>query len=162
MDGPRDVPVPDRRVNRMTREQLREKTGVDVLPGVVSPAELHDSLRAHYPAELRGTETAAEVLVDVALGSDGEVQRVAAVEPEPDTDVHMVRVVEGHVIQAPPVPDEHRPLFAAAARDALREVQFTPARRDGENVPFTLRMHVHFRPAWGAAPPPEHDSGGDR
>ena len=36
--------------------------------------------------------------------------------------------------------------FGAAAEAALREVRFTPARRDGQSVPFEMRLTIVFTP----------------
>jgi len=137
---------------RLTPEALREMTGVSVLPRPVDKAALIRAVERHYPARLRGRAERALVLLDASIDAAGHVTGAEAVPP-PAGDVHHRAVV---VTRDPTTGNEtqrtlaggeaYDPAFGPAAEAAVREVRFTPAMRDGQAVPFRMRMSVEFIP----------------
>jgi outer membrane biosynthesis protein TonB len=139
--------VPDRQLveeHRMTPEQVRQLTGVDRLPEAIDKAAFKASIERHYPAELLPDGTSGSALVDVLVDAGG---RVASATPiDRPAGMHAVMILEQKDgTQRRITPNDH-PAFQAAAASALREVRFSPAIRDGQPVPFTLRMTVTFDP----------------
>lgn len=142
--------VPDRTpaVEReMTPEQMRELTGVDRLPEVVDKAAFRTAMERNYPAELRSEAISGSALVDVRIDPDGTVASVSPIDRPAGARMELV-LEERDGTQRRVVPQAH-PAFQAAAIKALRTVRFSPARRDGVAVPFTLRMTVTFDPPAG-------------
>ncbi|HEX6042331.1 hypothetical protein [Longimicrobium sp.] len=128
----------------MTPERLRALAGVDRLPLFTDVDALNRSLQRHHPADLRAAGVGGSVLADVAIDEHGEVQAVTIV-PRPSTaHVTMVMVEEDGTTRS--VQPADNPAFGPAAEAALMETRFTPAMRDGQPVPFTLRMTVTFDP----------------
>lgn len=131
----------------MTPEQIRQTTGVDRLPEVVDKAALRASIERNYPAQLRAEQASGSALVDVLVDADGTVASATAIHrPFGNRAVMILEETDG--TQRRITPNDH-PAFQAAAVSALREVRFSPAVRDGQAVPFTLRMTVTFDPPAG-------------
>lgn len=142
--------VPDRQLvaeHKMTPEQVRQMTGVDRLPEVLDKVAFKASISRHYPAELRTEQASGSALVDVLVDADGTVSSATAVDRP--AGMRAVMILEDRDgTQRRVTPNDH-PAFQAAAVSALREVNFSPAVRDGKAVPFTLRMTVTFEPPAG-------------
>jgi protein TonB len=78
------------------------------------------SIRPHYPPRARQRGEEADVAVDVWVGAQGEVDRVA-------------------------VSTSAGAEFDAAALAAVEKARFHPALRDGRQVPSRLALRLHFR-----------------
>lgn len=116
--------------------------GVDRLPQVVDRAALRASIERHYPAELRAEQASGSALVDVLVDADGMVAAATAIDrPAGARAVLILEEKDGSQRRIDPA--DH-PAFQAAAASALREVRFSPAMRDGQPVPFTMRMTISF------------------
>jgi len=133
-----------------TPEALREMTGLSELPRPVEPGSLPASVERHYPRELRARGVGARVLLDASIDATGRVANARVVEPVA-RDVRPRAVLEFRDAATGAVTQrtldgggacDHA--FGAAAEAALREVRFTPATRDGQAVPFTMRQTVVF------------------
>ena len=125
--------------------------GVDRLPAPVDYAAMQASMRRHWPAD--PDAAGASVTVDVSVDAEG---RVTAVQPfTPATDGGMpTRMVLRDRDGSERMHDIRRDLSVAPATEAvLREVQFTPAMRDGQPVPHTFRMTFSFTPDSRSASP---------
>jgi hypothetical protein len=128
--------------------QAREASGLSHLPRPQSFATLQRSLARHYPRELAGVRPTTSVLVDVTLDARGNVKDVAVVDrpAAPASNVVLIDRAPGSNVEvqreAPPTVYDNA--FGPAAAAALKEVRFLPALRDGQPVPFTLRMSVEF------------------
>jgi outer membrane biosynthesis protein TonB len=137
---------------RLTPDALREMTGVSALPRPVDKTAMLEAVKRHYPVELRGRAERALVLVDASIDANGTITDVEVVQA-PAGDVHHRAVV---VTRDPVTGSEtqrtlsgggaYDPAFGPAAQAAVREVRFTPALRDGQAVPFRMRMSVEFTP----------------
>jgi|GEM_PF-2953596 len=139
--------VSDRRQvaeHRMTPEQIRQMTGVDRLPQVLDKPAFKASVARHYPAELRAERVSGSALIDVLVDEEGNASSVTAVDRPAEMRAVLV-LEEKDGTQRRITPEDH-PAFQAAASAALREVRFSPAVRDGQPVPYTLRMTVTFEP----------------
>jgi hypothetical protein len=135
-----------------TPELLREMTGLSELPRPLQPGSLPESVDRHYPAELRARGVGAHVLLDAWIDAAGRVVDARVVEPvirdvrhravlvsrDAATGAETQRTLDGG--------GACDPAFGAAAEAALREVRFTPAKRDGQAVPFQMRLTVVFTP----------------
>lgn len=122
-------------------------TGVDRLPEVIDKAAFRASIDRHYPAELRARQASGSALVDVLVNADGTVATVTAIDrPAGMRAVMILEERDGTQRRITPNDD---PAFQASAVSALREVRFSPALRDGQAVPFTMRMTVTFDPPAG-------------
>lgn len=128
----------------MTPQQVRQVTGVDRLPQVVDKIAFRASVDRHYPAELRAEQASGSALVDVLVDAEGTVASTTAIDRPAGTRAVLI-LEEKDGSQRRITPNDH-PAFQAAAASALREVRFSPAMRDGQPVPFTLRMTVTFDP----------------
>jgi len=137
---------------RLTPEALREMTGVSALPKPVDGADLLRAVQRHYPAELRGRGARALVLVDASIDATGRVTHVEVVQPPAGDGHHRAVVLDrdpatGRETQRTlSASGPYEPAFGPAAQAALREVRFIPAMRDGQAVPFRMRMSVDFAP----------------
>jgi outer membrane biosynthesis protein TonB len=132
----------------MEPEQLRQMMGVDRLPVFADPDALRRSMARHYPAELRAAGIGGSVLADVVIDAAGGVESVAIVPRPAGIRATMVlQAGDGSERRLQPNDD---PAFGPAAEAALKETRFTPAMRDGQPVPFTLRMTIRFDPPPGA------------
>jgi outer membrane biosynthesis protein TonB len=130
--------------HRMTPEQVRQLTGVDRLPEVTDKAAFKAGIERHYPAELRLEGVSGSALIDVLVDAEG---RVASATPiDRPAGMHAVMILEQKDGTQLRITPNDQPAFQAAAASALREVRFSPAVRDGQPVPFTLRMTVTFDP----------------
>jgi protein TonB len=78
------------------------------------------SIRPHYPVRARQRGEEADVAVDVWVGAQGDVDRVA-VSRSAGTE------------------------FDAAALAAVQQARFHPALRDGRPVPSRVALRLHFR-----------------
>lgn len=125
-------------------------SGLSHMPQVESPEALTRSLARHYPGELAGARPATLVLVDVRLDETGRVLDVMPVD-RPARGQENVRMVLVDQVPGSNTPversyeAEYDQAFGPAASAALREMRFKPALRDGQPVPYTLRMTVEFR-----------------
>jgi outer membrane biosynthesis protein TonB len=128
----------------MTPEQFRQLTGVDRMPEVLDRSDLRARIESHYPAELRTEAVSGSALIDVEVDAAGQVASVAAIERPAGIHATMV-LLEKDGTERRITPNDH-PAFQAAAVAALRGVRFSPALRDGQPVPFTLRMTITFDP----------------
>ncbi|HKP75810.1 MAG TPA: hypothetical protein VJT67_09735 [Longimicrobiaceae bacterium] len=136
----------------MSREALRQMTGVSELPRPVEKGALLQAVERHYPLDLHQRGERALVLVDASIDATGQVTDVEVVQP-PAGDVHHRAVLlsrdsatGGEIQRTLEESGSYDPAFAPAARAALREVRFTPAMRDGVPVPFRMRMSIAFTP----------------
>ncbi|HEU0015759.1 MAG TPA: hypothetical protein VFQ45_18925 [Longimicrobium sp.] len=137
---------------------VRAATGLSHLPAPASAGELRRSLERHYPPRFVAERRTGAVLVDVSVDEQGRVRRVDVVDPPapvPGEPAHRVVLVRrdpatGRTVETVASPRYDR-AFGDAAVAALREVRFTPARRDGRPVPHTARMTVQFQPPAGTA-----------
>jgi outer membrane biosynthesis protein TonB len=131
--------------HRMTPEQVRQMTGVDRLPHVLDQTAFAARIEGAYPAELRAEGVAGSALVDVLIDEGG---RVASVIPiDRPAGMRALLILEGEDGSQRRVTPEDHPAFQKAAASALRDVRFSPAIRDGQPVPFTMRMTVNFEPS---------------
>lgn len=128
----------------MNPEQLRQMIGVDRLPMFENPDALREAMRRHYPAALQKAGIGGSALVEVHVAADGTVEGVDVV-PRP-TEVQAAMVLLKADGTTRPVEVNDDPVFGPVARAALMEMRFTPAMRDGQPVPFTLRMTISFDP----------------
>lgn len=137
----------DRRIvaeHRMTPGQVRQMTGVDRLPQVLDRAALQAGIERAYPAELRAAGASGSALVDVLVDESG---RVASVTPiARPAGIRAVLILEEEDGSQRRITPEEHPAFQAAAVSALRDIGFSPAMRDGQPVPYTMRMTVTFDP----------------
>lgn len=131
----------------MTPGQMRQMTGVDRLPEVADKAAFKAAVERHYPAEMRAQRASGSALVDVLVGSDGTVASATAIDRPAGMRAVLI-LEERDGTQRRITPDDH-PAFQAAALAAIRDVRFSPAVRDGQAVPFTLRMTISFTPPAG-------------
>lgn len=135
--------------HRMDAAQLRAHFGVDQLPRPSDEQAFTRSLERHRP---KGAHASAGgyVILDVDVDETGVVRDVSVVGMPGAGSVPMAVRLKRN--PATGEMEEHRlhpgthPEFGPAAQNALREVRFTPALRDGRPVSFTLRMTVHFSP----------------
>jgi outer membrane biosynthesis protein TonB len=133
--------------HRMTPEQVRQMTGVDRLPQVLDQTAFAARIEEAYPAELRVERVAGSALVDVLIDEGG---RVASVIPiDRPAGMRTSLILEGEDGSQRHVTTQDHPAFRKAAASALRDVRFSPAIRDGQPVPFTMRMTVNFEPSAG-------------
>lgn len=131
----------------MNPEQLRRLEGIDRLPFFENPVALKESMRSHHPPGLRDAGIGGSVLADVHIAADGTVEGVEIVERPREVRTSMI-LLEPDGSSRRFEPSDH-PAFGPAARAALMETRFTPATRDGQPVPFTMRMTVAFDPPSG-------------
>lgn len=140
----------DRRIvseHRMTPEQVRQMTGVDRLPQVLDQPAFNAKIEQAYPAELRAQGVAGSALVDVLVDEAGRVTSVTPIHRP--ANMRAVLILEEEDGSQRRVTPKDHPAFQAAAVSALRDVGFSPAIRDGQPVPFTMRMTVTFDPPVG-------------
>lgn len=135
----------------LTPGMLRQMSGVSELPRPADKEAFSRSVQRHYPQGLRARNVGALVLLDVEIDATGAVTGAQAVAP-PTGDPHHRAVlvdrdpVSGQETQRAFAGPVHDPAFASAAEAALLDVQFTPAKRDGQAVPFRMRMSIEFSP----------------
>lgn len=137
---------------KLTPQALREMTGVSELPRPGDRAVFLHTIQRHYPAELRERGARALVLVDASIDATGRVTDVDVVQPPAGDGHHRAVLLE----RDPATGGERQrtlaggapydPAFGPAAQAALREVRFIPAMRDGQAVPFRMRMSIEFAP----------------
>ena len=130
--------------HRMTPEQVRQVTGVDRLPEVVDPAALRASISQSYPEALRSEAVSGSALVDVTIDPRGGVESVTAISRP--GGIRSTMILENKDGTRRKVSLNDHPAFQAAAESAIRGIRFTPATRDGQAVPYTLRRTVTFEP----------------
>jgi hypothetical protein len=136
---------------RIASAQLQELTGLSHLPSPAVDGAIGASLRRHYPRDLLAQRISGSVLVDIRLDERGIVQDVDAVPraslPNPADEARMVvrERVNGQIVERE-VTLKYDSRFDPAAEAALRDVRFLPAQKNGQAVPFTLRMTVEFSP----------------
>ena len=124
--------------------------GVDRLPEPADYAAMQASMRRYWPTD--PLADGASVTLDVTVDEAGHVTAVQPFTPAADggTPSRMVlREQDGNERMH----EIRRNLSVAPAAEAvLREVQFTPALRDGQPVPHTFRMTISFTPDSRSAP----------
>jgi TonB family protein len=136
---------------RIASAPLQELTGLYHLPSPADDGAIGASLRRHYPRDLLAQRISGSVLVDIKLDDRGIVQGVQAVPRASllnPADEHRMVVrerVDGQVVEREATV-KYDSRFDQAAEAALRNVRFLPALRNGQAVPFTLRMTVEFSP----------------
>ncbi|HET7233033.1 MAG TPA: energy transducer TonB [Longimicrobium sp.] len=134
---------------QLTPELLREMVGVSQIPRPADKAAFLAAVKRHCPAALREQGRTGFVLVDVTVDATGAVEAVTAVPaargPRPAAVV-VRRDADGREVHQPVGGIESDPELGPAAEAALREVRFTPARRDTVAVPFTVRIGIQFTP----------------
>jgi outer membrane biosynthesis protein TonB len=129
----------------MTPELLRQTTGVDRLPAPADRKAFMASIASHYPAVFRSAGIEGSALVDVAIDEGGSVYSVQIIQrPLAPRTIMVLRKPDGTERRVTPRDD---PAFGEAAAAALKGVKFEPAMRDGQPVPFTMRMTVNFDPS---------------
>jgi hypothetical protein len=134
----------------MNLRDLRSTAGVDKLPEPADYAAMQASMQRHWPPQAGAA--GASVTVDVSVDETG---RVTAVQPfMPDNNNGMsTRMMLRERDGSERMNEIRRDLSVAPAAEAvLRDVQFTPAMRDGEPVPHTFRMTISFTPEKRGAP----------
>jgi hypothetical protein len=119
------------------------------MPQVETPEALTRSLARHYPREFTGVRPATLVLMDVRLDEKGRVLDAVAADRPAGGPETVSRVLVDHIPGSnTPVERVHEATydqaFGPAASAALREMRFNPALRNGQPVPYTLRMTVEF------------------
>jgi outer membrane biosynthesis protein TonB len=133
----------------LTPEALRALTGVSELPAPLDKAALNAAMHRHYPPSLRERGVAGFVLVEVDIDETGVVRDVDVVTPPAASGstrtVRVTRRADGSE-QQEEMDYAHDPAFGPAAKAALREVRFSPAKRDGRPVAFKMRMSLRFNP----------------
>jgi outer membrane biosynthesis protein TonB len=126
----------------MTPEQLRQATGVDRLPVPADRKAFMARIASHYPSAFRTAGVEGSALVEVAIDARGNVGSVDIIErPLAPRAIMVLRKADGTERRVAPRDD---PAFGDAAAAALRGVRFEPAMRDGQPVPFTMRMTINF------------------
>ena len=115
-EAPKETP----RVISDTREQ-RTAAHIPTRDVAFSKPKRMKPSKPPYPAVLKAQEIEGDVLVRVSLDKAGKVQTVKVVQSS------------GHEA------------FDKAARKAAFAETFSPARRNGKPVPFTLSYHYRFR-----------------
>ncbi|HYR09915.1 MAG TPA: energy transducer TonB [Longimicrobium sp.] len=131
----------------MTPEQVRQMTGVDRVPEVLDQSAFKTKIDRAYPAELRAQRVAGSALVDVLVDEAGRVASATPITRPAGMGATLI-LEEEDGSQRRIAPMDH-PAFQSAAVSALRDVEFSPAMRNGRPVPFTLRMTVTFDPPAG-------------
>jgi outer membrane biosynthesis protein TonB len=126
----------------MTAEELRRMMGVDRLPVFADAEALRRSMARHHPPDLRAAGIGGSVLADVHIDAEGGVASVTVVPRPAGIRAAMVlQRADGSERVLHPTDD---PAFGPAAEAALMDTRFTPAMRDGQPVPFTMRMTISF------------------
>jgi hypothetical protein len=120
------------------------------MPQLETPEALTRSLARHYPRELAGVRPATLVLMDVRLDEKGRVLDAVPADRPAGVSETVSMVLVDHVPGSnTPVERvyqaEYDQAFGPAASAALRETRFKPALRNGQPVPYTLRMTVEFK-----------------
>lgn len=134
----------------MNSQELRRTAGVDRLPEPVDYAAMQASMRRHWPADPHAAD--ASVTVDVSVDAAGRVTAVQPFTPAVDGGA-TTRMVLRERDGTERMHEVRRDLSVAPAAEAvLREVQFTPAMRDGQPVAHTFRMTISFTPDPRGAP----------
>lgn len=127
----------------------QERTGLSRLPTPAEPGALTAALRRHYPREFIGKRPRTAVLVDISVDERGRVRDVAVVDRPAGAPTTLRAVLTDHDPRTgKDVTREFTTVYDAAfgpaAQEAISEVRFRPAIRQGRPVPFTLRMTVEF------------------
>lgn len=134
-------------VRQPASDLARQASGLSHMPRPRNPEAFNRSLARHYPKEFIGVRPSTSVLVDVTLDENGFVKNVAVVDRPAVTNSRVVLVDKGaagrgHVLREDAA--VYDASFGPAAIAAMKEIRFHPARRDGQAVPYTLRMSVEF------------------
>lgn len=117
---------------------------MDRLPEPADYAAMQASMRRHWPTDPRAD--GASVTLDVSVDEAGHVTAVQPFTPPADGGMP-IRMVLRKRDGSERMHETRRDLSVAPAAEAvLREVQFTPAIRDGQPVPHTFRMTISFTP----------------
>lgn len=139
----KSAPVPASRA-------LQRATGLTQIPRPRDPGHLTELLDQHYPRPLRDAGRVGAVLLDVQVDETGMVRGAQPVTPPPLPAGSRIRAVAqvtdprtGKMVEEE-LPNDYDMAFAPAAQKALLASRFTPAIRDGQAVPYTVRMTVRF------------------
>ena len=128
-------------VAQMNPENLRRLEGVDRLPMPAERSAIAASMQRHWPSDPRAQ--GASVTVDVTVDATGHVTVVKPVYPTEDGMPSRIVLRERDGSER--VKNIRRdPSAEPAAAAVLRDVQFTPALRDGQPVAHTFRMTITF------------------
>lgn len=118
--------VCDRAASDSTIAAIRARG--DTMAGLtVPPTMLHGPGSIQYPDSLKETGLNGEVAYDIVVGADGRV------------DPCLIRVVSAS-----------NPAFIGYGIQALRVLEYSPALRAGERVPFLTRLTVHWEVQGGS------------
>lgn len=120
LDGQTEVGARPARTDETPRRNHRRVRSVPRGPNVVRPKRLH-TVEPEYPDELRSLGLEAEVVVQLKLTASGEVSGVRILRPA------------------------SHPAFNESALRAARMESFSPARRDGTPIEYTLSFTYRFR-----------------
>ncbi len=134
----------------LTPEALKAMMGVSEFPKPADRSALPAAVQRHYPATLRERGVTGFVLLDAMIDETGKVTEVDVL-PSPDGPPHQAVLISrdratGAETRRTLSNGTSDPAFGEAAKAALREVRFIPAMRDGQPVPFRLRMSIQFAP----------------
>jgi hypothetical protein len=110
---------------------------------------MQESMRRHWPTDPRAD--AASVTLDVSVDETGQVTSVQPVNPSANGGMPTRMILQERDGSERLHEIRRDPSAATAAEAVLREVQFTPAMRDGEPVAHTFRMTISFTPKAGGA-----------
>ena len=126
MEAPEVVPAPDPTAHvgsAVVLEELTQVPGVPVprapIADVFTEAAIIRRVTPSYPQAAVAADLEGNVILSGVIGVDGKV-----------SDITVVRSVH--------------PLLDMAARKALAEYQFEPARRNGIPIPWPMRLEVPF------------------
>ncbi|MBB4636986.1 hypothetical protein [Longimicrobium terrae] len=148
--GREPVAITGKRVSVPASRALQRATGLTQIPRPRDPGQLTELLDQHYPRTLRDAGRVGAVLLDVRVDETGIVREALPVSPPPLPAGSRIRAVAqvtdprtGRTVEEE-LPNDYDMAFAPAAQQALLASRFTPAIRDGQAVPYTVRMTVRF------------------
>jgi hypothetical protein len=128
----------------MNPQELRRTAGVDRLPAPADYRAMQASMRRHWPADPRAE--GASVTLDVSVDETGQVTSVQPVKLAANGGMPTRMILQERDGSERVHEVRRDPSVAPAAEAVLREIQFTPAMRDGEPVAHTFRMTISFTP----------------
>lgn len=123
--------------------------GVDRLPAPADRAAMQASMRRHWPTDAHAD--GASVTLDVSVDETGQVTSVQRVNSSANGGMPTRMILQERDGSERLHEVRRDPSVAPAAEAVLREIQFTPAMRDGEPVAHTFRMTISFTPKTGGA-----------
>lgn len=123
---------------------------MDRLPVPADYAAMQASMRRHWPTDPQAD--GASVTVDVSVDEAGHVTAVQPFTPFANSGMPSRMVLRNRDGSERMHEIRRDPGVFPAAEAVLRDVQFTPAMRDGEPVAHTFRMTISFTPDSRSAP----------